>query len=106
MSKRMKINFKRVAELRKGPGITAVLKKYGNAQMNAANKDFWSSAPGQERHRQRELSASDQPYDMTVKEGSDRTRVYVQTASRPARRQEKKSSSLLRAMLQVKGGGV
>ncbi|QSL99622.1 hypothetical protein [Mycobacterium phage Maco6] len=105
MSKRMKINGRRLEALRKGPGITAVLRKYGERQTKAANQDFWATAPGNERYRQRNSSKSKEPYDMTVKQGGDRTRVFVQTASYPARRQEKRSSSLLRSIIQIKSGG-
>ena len=99
MSKRMKINSARIIHLRTSPRQLQILTALGIAIRDAANKDFWSTASRKEQRIQREFSRSEEPYDITARTGADRVRVYVQTASLPARRHEKstRGSSLLRA---------
>lgn len=99
MSSRVRINHRRLVALRTGAPITRKLQSLGRRQMQEANRDFWATAPKKEREAQKRLGR--EPFDMTTKKGSDRTRVFVQTTSYPARRQ---STSLLRAFFTIKGG--
>jgi hypothetical protein len=94
MPRKGKINFGRLKELMRSNEIQAVLTDKAEKLVNEANADFWNTAPGQERYRQRATGRD--PYDTSLVVGDDRARVYVQTTSYAARRHEQKSSSLLR----------
>ncbi|AZS06577.1 hypothetical protein SEA_JACOREN57_10 [Mycobacterium phage JacoRen57] len=100
MSKRAKINGARLVALRTSPRQLQILTALGTAIQDAANRDFAVTASSREKRIQEEYSRSDTPYDITARTGTDRVRVYVQTASLPARRHEHstRGSSLLRAL--------
>jgi hypothetical protein len=96
----MKINGKRVVALRKSPRQLSILTAFGTVIQQRANEDFNSTAAAHEKRIMAEFSRSKVPYDITARTGTDRVRVFVQTANLPARRHEKstRGSSLLRAL--------
>lgn len=100
MSKRMKINEARLVYLRTSPRQLQILTAYGTALQQGANEDFKRTASKKEQKIQENYSRSDVPFDITARTGPDRVRVYVQTASMPARRHEHspRGSSLLRSL--------
>lgn len=100
MSQRMKINSARLIALRRSSRQLQLLTALGIVIRDAANADFWSTASRKEQAIQKKSSRSDQPYDLEARTGDDRVRVYINTASYPARRHEASSrgSSLLRAL--------
>ena len=103
MSKRMKINGKKLIALRTSPRQLQILSAYGTAIQMSANDDFNQTADPEEKAIQAIYSRSSVPYDITARtDPTDRVRVYVQTASLPARRHEisTRGSSLLRALHQ------
>jgi len=99
MSKRVRINGDRLRALRRSPAMVAKLQARGRGVMNRANDDFDVTASKEDRQSQHAAS-SPTPYDMSTRVGSDRARVYVQTASYAARRHERsvRGSSLLRSL--------
>jgi len=100
LSKKLEFNFARLRHLRTSPRQLQILTAFGSAIAHDANEDFNSTASRKEKHIQDTYSRSDTPYDITARTGPDRVRVYVQTASLPARRHEHstRGSSLLRAV--------
>lgn len=98
MSNRVRLNSKRVVALRKSPRQVEILRHLADAWARRSNADFWATASDQDRHIQEHGTQSKDPYDVSVRVGSDRARAYVQTASVPARRHEasERGSSLLR----------
>jgi hypothetical protein len=100
MSKRIKINGRRLVHLRTSSRQLHILTAFGTVLQQRANDDFDSTASRQEKRIMREFSRSKVPYDITARTGPDRVRVYVQTANLPARRHEHSSrgSSLLRGV--------
>jgi hypothetical protein len=100
MSRRLRMNSKRVIAMRKAPERVAHLMKIGRGVMDRANADFYATASDEDRGAQDHAASSETPYDMSVRIGSDRARVYVQTASLAARRHENstRGSSLLRGL--------
>jgi hypothetical protein len=96
----MKINGKRVVALRKSPRQLSILTGFGSVIQHRANEDFNSTAAAHEKRIMAEFSRSKVPYDITARTGTDRIRVFVQTANMPARRHERstRGSSLLRAL--------
>ena len=105
MSQRMKINSQRIIALRRSPRQLQILLAYGTLLRDKANADFYATASTKEKKIQDKYSRSDTPYDVEARTGNDRVRVYVQTASLPARRHEASSrgSSLLRAVARGNG---
>lgn len=99
MSRRVKINHKRLVAMRKQPALAARLLARGKARAGRANADFDVTASDEDKQSQEHAASSPTPYDVSVRVGSDRVRVYVQTASYAARRHEKstRGSSLLRS---------
>ncbi len=102
MSKRMKINSKRLVHLRTSPRQLQILTAFGTVVKERANADFMQTASRKEIKIMEEYSRSKVPYDITARTGPDRVRVYVQTANLPARRHEHstRGSSLLRGLKQ------
>lgn len=100
MSRRVKINHKRLVAMRKQPALAVRLLARGQRMASRANADFEVTASDANKQSQHHAAESPEPYDVSVRVGSDRVRVYVQTASYAARRHEKstRGSSLLRAM--------
>lgn len=98
MSKRVRINHRRLVAMRKQPALVAKLTVLGMGVLSRANADFQVTASDDDREIQA-ASTKPAPYDMSVRVGRDRVRVYVQTASLAARRHERsvRGSSLLRA---------
>ncbi|UOW93080.1 hypothetical protein SEA_NOSHOW_11 [Mycobacterium phage NoShow] len=99
MSRRVRINGKRIRAMRTQPALTAKLAARGRARAARANADFDRTASKEDKRSQEHTADSPVPYDVSVRVGDDRTRVYVQTASYAARRHEKsvRGSSLLRS---------
>lgn len=104
MSKRLKVNPKRLVHLRTSSRQLQILSAFGTAVQQRANADFARTASSKEIRIMEQFSRSKVPYDITARTGPDRVRVYVQTANLPARRHERSSrgSSLLRGL---KAGG-
>ena len=100
MSRRVRINHRRLVAMRKQPALVAKLVIRGTAVKNRANADFQATASDADKQAQEHAAHSPVPYDLSVRIGSDRARVYVQTASYAARRHERsvRGSSLLRAL--------
>ena len=100
MSKRIKINGRRIVHLRTSPRQLQILTALGTAVQMSANDDFMRSASKRDIAIMRKMSRSKVPYDITARTSADRVRVYVQTANLPARRHEHspRGSSLLRAL--------
>lgn len=100
MSKRIKINGRRIVHLRTSPRQLQILSALGTVVAMDANDDFMRTASKKEIAIMRKKSRSKVPYDITARTGPDRVRVYVQTANMPARRHERsgRGSSLLRAL--------
>lgn len=99
MSRRIRINGRRIIALRTSPALTARLAARGRARAARANADFQATASDEDKQSQEHTADSPVPYDVSVRVGDDRTRVYVQTASYAARRHERstRGSSLLRS---------
>lgn len=99
MSQRLRLNSKRVIAMRKQPALVAKLAARGRARAARANGDFQATASDTDKQSQEYAADSQVPYDVSVRVGSDRVRVYVQTASYAARRHEAsvRGSSLLRS---------
>lgn len=102
MSKRMKINGRRIVHLRTSPRQLQILTAFGTVVQQRANDDFNRTASQKEKNIMARYSRSKVPYDITARTGPDRVRVYVQTANLPARRHERstRGSSLLRGLKQ------
>lgn len=100
MSRRVRINGRRIRALRTSPAMVARLVSRGNGVKSRANADFDRTASDQDKQSQEHAAHSEVPYDLSVRVGSDRARVYVQTASFAARRHERstRGSSLLRGL--------
>ena len=100
MSRRARINGDRLRALRKSPALVAKLRARGQVVQAAANADFQATASDEDKRSQKHTADSPVPYDVSTRVGSDRARVYVQTASYAARRHEAsvRGSSLLRAL--------
>lgn len=100
MSRRVRINHRRLVAMRKQPALVVKLLVRGNAMKSRANADFDRTASDADKQAQKYAAHSPTPYDVSVRIGSDRARVYVQTASYAARRHERsvRGSSLLRAL--------
>lgn len=99
MSRRVRINGARIRAMRTQPALTGKLAARGRARAARANSDFYATASKEDKRSQKHTADSPVPYDVSVRVGRDRTRVYVQTASFAARRHEKsvRGSSLLRS---------
>ena len=100
MSSKMKINSKRIIALRTSPQQLRLLTALGIVVRDGANADFMATASPREIQIMAKFSRSKVPYDLTARTGTDRVRVYVQTANMPARRHERstRGSSLLRSL--------
>ena len=100
MSRRVRINGKRLRALRTSPALVAKLVARGNGVKSRANADFQMTASDEDKQSQKYAAHSEEPYDVSVRVGADRARVYVQTASYAARRHENstRGSSLLRGL--------
>ena len=100
MSKRVRINHRRLVAMRKQPALVTKLVARGTVVKNKANADFEHTASQADQQLQHHAAHSPTPYDLSVRVGSDRVRVYVQTASYAARRHERsvRGSSLVRAL--------
>lgn len=99
MSRRVRINSKRIVAMRKQPALVAKLQARGKARAARANDDFQVTASDEDKRSQKHTADSPAPYDTSTRIGDDRARVYVQTASYAARRHEAsvRGSSLLRS---------
>ena len=100
MSSRVRINPNRIRAMRRQPALVAKLAARGRAVQGKAISDFDSTASEEDKGRQEHAANSPVPYDVSVRVGSDRARVYVQTASLAARSHERsvRGSSLIRAL--------
>lgn len=100
MSKRIRINHDRLVAMRKQPALVQRLKARGAIVKDRANADFDATASKEDKQKQKYAAESKTPYDMSVRVGRDRVRVYVQTASYAARNHERsvRGSSLIRAL--------
>ena len=100
MSRRVRINGRRIQAMRRQPALVAKLVKRANTVKNRANDDFEVTASDRDKQSQEYAAHSSTPYDVSVRVSADRARVYVQTASYAARRHEgsTRGSSLIRAL--------
>lgn len=99
MSRRVRINGRRIRAMRTQPALVAKLAARGRARASRANADFDATASDEDKRSQKHTADSPVPYDTSTRVGDDRVRVYVQTASYAARRHEAsvRGSSLLRS---------
>jgi hypothetical protein len=95
-------NMKQFNVIRKQEGMHRIIKRHCRAQAAEASSDFYATAGAGLNEAQ--SRANREPYDWAIREFHDRIVGQVRTSTNPARRHEKRTSSLLRVVARNAGG--